>query len=56
MGSHREHDGESCRDKEIAFFALAERFPKASEPQEIQRLGEDIERCIFSSLESSSLE
>jgi hypothetical protein len=36
-----------CRQKETAFFELAERFRASSDPQEIKRLGDELGRFVF---------
>jgi len=38
---------EAQKQKERAFFALAERFRAASDPEEVQRLGDEMGRFIF---------
>lgn len=38
---------EAQKQKEKAFFALAERFRAASDPQEIRQLGDEMGRFIF---------
>jgi len=38
---------EAQKEKEKAFFALAERFRAATDPQEIQKLGDDMGRFVF---------
>ena len=35
------------KEKEKAFFALAERFRAASDPQEVRELGDEMGRFIF---------
>jgi len=38
---------EARREKEKAFFALAERFRASTDPQEAKRLGDEMGRFIF---------
>lgn len=38
---------EAQKQKEKAFFALAERFRAASDPEEIRQLGDEMGRFIF---------
>lgn len=38
---------EAQKEKEKAFFALAERFRTAADPQEVKRLGDEMGRFIF---------
>lgn len=38
---------EAQKEKEKAFFALAERFRAASDPDEIRQLGDEMGRFIF---------
>jgi hypothetical protein len=38
---------EAQKQKEKAFFALAERFRAASDPEEVQRLGDEMGRFVF---------
>jgi predicted NAD-dependent protein-ADP-ribosyltransferase YbiA (DUF1768 family) len=38
---------EAQKEKEKAFFAVAERFRAASDPEEIKRLGDEMGRFIF---------
>lgn len=38
---------EAQKEKEKAFFALAERFRAASDPKEVKQLGDDMGRFIF---------
>lgn len=38
---------EAQKEKEKAFFALAERFRAASDPQEIKELGDKMGRFVF---------
>jgi len=38
---------EAQKEKEKAFFALAERFRAASDPKEVHRLGDEMGRFIF---------
>ena len=38
---------EAQKEKEKAFFALAERFRAASDPDEIKQLGDEMGRFIF---------
>ena len=38
---------EAQKEKEKAFFALAERFRTASDPKEVERLGNEMGRFIF---------
>lgn len=38
---------EAQKEKERAFFALAERFRAASDPKEAQQLGDEMGRFIF---------
>jgi len=38
---------EAEKQKEQEFFDLAERFRKATDPQEIKRLGEQMGRMVF---------
>jgi hypothetical protein len=38
---------EARKEKEIAFFALAERFRAASDPQEMKQLGDAMGRFVF---------
>ncbi len=38
---------EAQRKKEKAFFDLAERFRSASDPKEIQKLGEELGQMVF---------
>lgn len=36
------------REKERAFFELAERFRAASDPEQVERLGDELGRFVFS--------
>jgi hypothetical protein len=38
---------EAQREKEKAFFALAERFRSAADPEEVRQLGDEMGRFIF---------
>jgi metal-responsive CopG/Arc/MetJ family transcriptional regulator len=38
---------EAQKEKEKAFFALAERFRSASDPEEVKQLGDEMGRFIF---------
>jgi predicted transcriptional regulator len=38
---------EAQKEKEKAFFALAERFRSSSDPEEVKRLGDEMGRFIF---------
>jgi hypothetical protein len=38
---------EAARQKEKAFFQLAERFRAASEPEQVKRLGNELGRFVF---------
>lgn len=38
---------EAEREKEKAFFALADRFRKADDPEEVKRLGNEMGRFVF---------
>ncbi|MFY9908522.1 MAG: hypothetical protein WCF22_04650 [Candidatus Sulfotelmatobacter sp.] len=38
---------EAQKEKEKAFFALAERFRAASDPEEVKRLGDHMGRLMF---------
>jgi len=38
---------ETQREREKAFFALAERFRAASDPEEVKQLGDEMGRFIF---------
>jgi len=38
---------EAEKQKEQEFFDLAERFRKATDPQEVKRLGEQMGRMVF---------
>jgi predicted DNA-binding ribbon-helix-helix protein len=38
---------EARRQKEKAFFALAQRFRSSLDPDEVQRLGEELGRFVF---------
>ena len=38
---------EARRQKEQAFFELAERFRAASDPEQVKRLGDDLGRFVF---------
>jgi hypothetical protein len=38
---------EHRREKERAFFELAERFRLASDPEEVKRLGDELGRFVF---------
>ena len=38
---------EAQREKEKAFFALAERFRSAADPEEVKQLGDEMGRFIF---------
>ena len=38
---------ETQKRKEIAFFELAERFRSASDPAEIQKLGDELGQMVF---------
>ena len=38
---------EAQKEKEKAFFALAERFRAASDPKEVKQLGDEMGRFIF---------
>jgi len=40
-------DVEARKEKEKAFFVLAERFRAATDPVEIKRLGDEMGRFIF---------
>jgi len=40
---------EAQKQKEKAFFALAERFRTAADPEEVERLGEELGRMVFGS-------
>jgi hypothetical protein len=40
---------EAQKEKEKAFFALAERFRAAADPDEVKRLGNEMGRFIFGS-------
>ena len=42
-----EHGIEASREKEKAFFELAERFRAASDPQDVKRLGDELGRFVF---------
>jgi hypothetical protein len=42
-----EHGIEARRQKETAFFHLAERFRKASDPEEVKQLGDELGRFVF---------
>jgi hypothetical protein len=42
-----EHGIEAEKRKEEEFFDLAERFRKATDPQEIKRLGDQMGRMVF---------
>lgn len=42
-----EHGLEAQREKEKAFFALAERFRAAADPEEVKQLGDEMGRFIF---------
>lgn len=38
---------EAQKEKEKAFFALADRFRSASDPSEVKQLGDEMGRFIF---------
>ena len=38
---------EAQKEKERAFFALAERFRTSADPEEVRRLGDEMGRFIF---------
>lgn len=38
---------EAQKEKEKAFFELAQRFRKANEPKEVERLGDQLGRFVF---------
>jgi hypothetical protein len=38
---------EARREKEKAFFELAERFRTASDPEQVKRLGDELGRFVF---------
>ena len=38
---------EARREKERAFFELAERFRAASDPEQVKRLGDELGRFVF---------
>jgi hypothetical protein len=38
---------EASRQKERAFFQLAERFRAASDPEQVKRLGDELGRFVF---------
>jgi hypothetical protein len=38
---------EARKEKEEAFFSLAERFRKSSDPEEVKQLGDEMGRFIF---------
>lgn len=38
---------EAQKEKEKAFFELAQRFRKANEPKEVERLGDELGRFVF---------
>ena len=41
------HNGAVEKQKQQEFFDLAERFRKATDPQEIKRLGDQMGRMVF---------
>lgn len=43
------HNGAVEKQKQQEFFDLAERFRKATDPQEIKRLGDQLGRMVFGS-------
>ncbi len=42
-----EHGIEARKQKEKAFFDLAERFRNASDPEEVKQLGDQLGRLVF---------
>lgn len=42
-----EHGLEAQKEKEKAFFALADRFRAASDPKDVKQLGDEMGRFIF---------
>lgn len=42
-----EHGIEAARQKEKAFFQLAERFRAASDPEQVKQLGDELGRFVF---------
>jgi hypothetical protein len=42
-----EHGLEARKEKEKAFFSLAERFRKSSDPEEVKQLGSEMGRFLF---------
>jgi hypothetical protein len=42
-----EHGIEAARQKEKAFFELAERFRAASDPEQVKQLGNELGRFVF---------
>ena len=42
-----EQSSEARKEREIAFFVLAERFRSASDTEEVKRLGAEMGRFIF---------
>jgi hypothetical protein len=47
LGELIEEGIEAKKKKQQEFFALAERFRKASDPEEVKRLGDQMGRMIF---------
>jgi hypothetical protein len=45
--SSRQSGLEAQKEKEKAFFALAERFRTAADPNEVKQLGDEMRRFIF---------
>ena len=40
-------DSEELKEKEEAFFVLAERFRATSDPKEVKQLGDEMGRFVF---------
>ena len=38
---------EACKQRESAFFDLAERFRTANDPEQVKALGEELGRFVF---------
>ena len=47
MPTNREEEIELKKQKEEAFVELAERFQTATDPEEIQQLGDELGKMIF---------
>jgi hypothetical protein len=47
MESNIEQNFEARKEREKAFFALAERFRAAADPKEVTQLGDEMGRFVF---------